>query len=100
MNKKLLAIVFAVGFTVAFAACGGNSDDSSQNPSPPDSSVCSHVYDNACDAVCNECGDERTAAEHVYDNEYDATCNECGGERVVPEDPVNGGNWTGEAPLK
>ena len=59
-----------------------------------------HTYDNACDADCNVCGNERTPAEHVYDNEYDGKCNVCGNEREVPEDPVNGGNWTGEVPLK
>lgn len=59
-----------------------------------------HTYDNDCDESCNVCGAKRTPSAHVYYDEYDATCNECGGERVVPEDPVNGGNWTGEAPLK
>ena len=59
-----------------------------------------HTYDNACDAVCNVCDAERIVSGHVYDNEYDAKCNVCGDERKVPEDPVNGGNWTGEAPLK
>ena len=59
-----------------------------------------HTYDNDCDADCNVCGAERTPSEHVYDNEYDGKCNVCGDEREVPEDPVNGGNWTGEVPLK
>ena len=117
MKKRLLAIIFAVGFTFALASCGGNTGNSS-----PNSTVCSHTYDNACDANCNVCGDERTPtaehthdnacdadcnacgnertpAEHVYDNEYDGKCNVCGNERTVPEDPVNGGNWTGEVPL-
>lgn len=47
-----------------------------------------HVYNNACDATCNDCGAERTPAAHVYDDEYDATCNVCGFERQVPEKPV------------
>ncbi len=42
-----------------------------------------HVYDNACDTTCNECGDERTVGDHVYDNACDATCNECGNGRTV-----------------
>ena len=96
MQKKLLAILCAIGIVFAFAGCGGNADNSSQSSS----STCTHVYDNACDADCNECGGTRTPSEHVYDNEYDAKCNVCGNERDVPEDPVNGGNWTGEVPLK
>ncbi len=28
--------------------------------------VCAHVYDNACDATCNLCGETRTVAGHSY----------------------------------
>lgn len=41
-----------------------------------------HVYDNACDAACNVCEAEREPAEHIYDNVCDADCNECGEERT------------------
>ena len=121
MQKKLLTIVCAVSLMLAFAGCGGNADGSSQNSSSSDSLTCTHIYDNDCDATCNECGEGRTPAEHVYDGVCDTDCNECGGtrtadehtydnacdadcnvcgsEREVPEDPVNGGNWTGEVPL-
>ena len=70
---------------------------------------CDHVFDNACDTTCNECGETRevgahdyTAAdcdtpktckncgatkgqnkEHTYDNACDADCNECNKTRVV-----------------
>ncbi|MBQ7358378.1 MAG: hypothetical protein IJW65_06560 [Clostridia bacterium] len=42
-----------------------------------------HKYDNACDADCNVCGDERTPAEHVYDDDSDVDCNECGEIREI-----------------
>ena len=44
--------------------------------------ACKHVYDNACDADCNKCGEERTPAAHVYDHACDAACNECGATRI------------------
>ena len=47
--------------------------------------VADHVYDNACDATCNVCGAVRTAADHVYDNACDTTCNECGAVRVAAD---------------
>ena len=59
-----------------------------------------HTYKDACDADCDICGEKRIPSEHKYDDEYDEQCNECGKEREAPQDPVNGGNWTGEAPLK
>ena len=76
-------------------ACDADCNECDETRIPSD-----HVYDNACDAVCNVCGATREISDHVYDNEYDAKCNVCGNERDVPEDPVNGGNWTGEVPLK
>ncbi len=39
---------------------------------------CAHTYDNACDAICNDCGYGRVAEDHVYDNSLDADCNVCG----------------------
>ena len=39
--------------------------------------VAAHVYDNACDADCNDCGATRTPAAHVYDNCSDVECNVC-----------------------
>ena len=74
---------------------------------------CDHVYDNACDATCNKCGELREVADHVYvdgeciycgaidpdyvpdipdapthnfhvfDDCYDTTCNECDYVRVA-----------------
>ncbi|MBR3692607.1 MAG: dockerin type I repeat-containing protein, partial [Clostridia bacterium] len=46
-----------------------------------------HVYDNACDADCNECGAQRTPADHVYDNDCDAECNVCNATRI-PADHI------------
>lgn len=43
---------------------------------------CEHVYDNACDTTCNECGAERTIT-HTYDNDQDESCNICGATRVT-----------------
>ncbi len=43
---------------------------------------CKHVYDNDCDADCNECGEERTPADHAYDNACDADCYVCGATRI------------------
>ena len=43
-----------------------------------------HIYDNACDSICNECQVEREVAPHVYDNICDENCNECGEIRVAP----------------
>lgn len=40
-----------------------------------------HVYDNACDAECNVCGETRQVPEHVYDSPEDPDCNVCGYER-------------------
>ena len=44
---------------------------------------CTHAYDNACDAICNICNAERTAADHVYTDACDTTCNVCGATREV-----------------
>ncbi len=40
-----------------------------------------HVYDNACDAVCNICDEERQVGDHLYDHDCDIYCNHCGFER-------------------
>lgn len=43
-----------------------------------------HIYDNACDAACNECGFTRIVPDHVYTDVCDDACNECGFTRVPP----------------
>ena len=73
MTKKkifvvLLAVVMIVSCCCIFSACGDKS--------------CAHIYDNACDSICNECGATRIVA-HSYDDSQDPTCNTCGEERVV-----------------
>ncbi|MBQ7358043.1 MAG: phosphodiester glycosidase family protein [Clostridia bacterium] len=44
-----------------------------------------HVYDNRCDAICNNtgCGYEREVINHYYTSDCDADCNECGATRVA-----------------
>ena len=42
-----------------------------------------HVYSNACDKTCDNCGRLRVAAEHIYDNDCDNVCNICGATRAV-----------------
>lgn len=41
-----------------------------------------HVYDNACDSTCNDCGATR-GITHTYDNSCDTTCNVCDGVREI-----------------
>ena len=84
MKKKLLAILSALGLTLSFAGCVVNNGDSSQDASSSDSSsACTHIFDNDCDADCNECGETRTPSEHVYDGEGDKDCNVCGDTREL-----------------
>ena len=42
-----------------------------------------HDYDNACDAICNWCGDVRAVGDHAYDHACDTDCNICGVVRVT-----------------
>ena len=44
-----------------------------------------HVYDNACDTICNECEAVRVAP-HVYDDNCDVECNACGHIRDITHD--------------
>ena len=86
VNVNASSITFGVGNTgtktngqvrvtaieVVYQAEGGSEEPE----------VCEHVYDNDCDAECNNCGATRTPADHVYDNACDADCNECGATRT------------------
>lgn len=48
--------------------------------------VCTHEYDNACDAECNKCGASRTTEGHVYDATVTApTCETAGTTTYVCE---------------
>ena len=42
-----------------------------------DLNLLGHKYDNACDSMCNACGEERTPAEHYSEN-ADGKCDVCG----------------------
>lgn len=63
-------------------------------------SRCEHTYDNACDAVCNECGEERTVEKHNWveaDCDTPKTCNTCGateGEPLGHTPSADDGNCT------
>ena len=62
-----------------------NKSNEPETPKGEEPSVpCNHVYDNACDADCNECKVIRKVPEHVYDNYCDVDCNECKAIRKVP----------------
>ena len=53
---------------------------------------CEHTYDNACDTICNECGEERTVT-HDYVGAYcttPKTCKVCG----KTEGTALGHEWT------
>ena len=49
-------------------------------------SRCEHTYDNACDAVCNECGEERTVTHDFADADCNTpkTCKTCGATEGEP----------------
>ncbi len=54
-----------------------------------------HTYDNACDKVCNSCGQVREVENHVYENACDKSCNICGALRgVEPHVFTNGCDTT------
>lgn len=42
-----------------------------------------HIYDNACDPTCNVCETLRAASDHIYDNACDVSCNVCGDIRAI-----------------
>lgn len=71
-------------------ACTGEDCDGFSNKA-------SHVYDNACDAICNVCGAERTPEPHVYDNACDIDCNVCGAARASTVSHTFGA-WTVQTP--
>ena len=62
----LIAACILLLFTLALTSCGGNK--------------CEHTYDNACDATCNECGEERTVTHNWKSADCEAakTCKLCG----------------------
>ena len=72
-----------------------NKSNEPETPKGEEPSVpCNHVYDNACDADCNECKVIREVPDHVYDNAFDVDCNECKAIRelsdlVVTVPPTN-----------
>ena len=54
--KKLTLILLSILMIVTLAACGDK---------------CEHTYDNACDAICNDCEETREVSAHQW---KDATC--------------------------
>ncbi len=63
-------------FILYSAACSAALALTACTPSP-----CAHVYDNACDAICNHCEEERLVDAHHYtdaDCNAPKTCSVCG----------------------
>ena len=61
MKKVNITIMALLCLTLAlcFTGCDWFSED------------CEHTYDNACDAICNDCGEKREVSAHQW---MDATC--------------------------
>ena len=70
-----IEIIFAKGN-------GGSSETETETETGTETETHTHVYDNSCDASCNECGTVRTPSAHVYDNDCDSDCNTCGTVRT------------------
>ncbi len=69
MKKFLALMALILCFTVLFVACDNNDDPTPTEP-PTEAPThapagCEHEYDNACDADCNLCGEQREPAAHV-----------------------------------
>jgi len=56
-----------------------------------DEGVLGHVYDNACDATCNVCGESREVADHIWS---EGTCSVCGAASpskvTITKEPTTG----------
>ena len=64
--KKISLIFLSVLLMFTLAACGNK---------------CEHTYDNACDAICNECEETREVGAHDFaaaDCDTAKTCKNCG----------------------
>ena len=86
MKKNLfMTLCLAISFLMFTGCAGQDSSSPTSSSEESTSSDCTHAYDNACDADCNVCGEERTPADHVYDNACDADCNVCGEGRTPAE---------------
>ena len=77
MKKTVLFCILLFAFCISFTACGDK---------------CEHTYDNACDATCNECGEERTVTHDFADADClnPRTCTVCG----KTEGSALGHEWT------
>ena len=64
--KKISLIFLSVLLIFTLAACGNK---------------CEHTYDNACDAICNDCEETREVGAHDFaaaDCDTAKTCKNCG----------------------
>ena len=64
--KKISLIFLSVLWMFTLAACGNK---------------CEHTYDNACDAICNDCEETREVGAHDFaaaDCDTAKTCKNCG----------------------
>lgn len=68
MKKFLALMALLLCFMVLFVACDNNNEpEPTEKPTDPivEPAGCEHVFDNACDADCNLCGEKRAPAAHV-----------------------------------
>lgn len=67
MKKTFTFFILLFAFCIFLSACGNK---------------CEHTYDNACDAICNECGEERTVTHTPAEDDGNCTtpvnCSICG----------------------
>ena len=62
LTTVLIICCMALMLTFGLTACGDKA--------------CDHIYDSACDAICNECEETReVTTPHVYDDCADIECN-------------------------
>ena len=79
MKKTLTFCILLFAFCIFLAACGKGA--------------CEHVYDGACDSICNECGETREVGAHDFadaDCDTPKTCKVCG----ATEGSALGHEWT------
>ena len=78
LTTLLIICCMALMLTFGLTACGDKT--------------CDHIYDNACDAICNECGEERTITHdwNAADCDTPKTCKVCG----ATEGEKLGHDWT------
>ena len=85
LTTLLIICCMALMLTFGLTACGDKT--------------CEHIYDNACDAICNECEETRTITHdwNAADCDTPKTCSICGateGEALGHTAEADDGNCT------